>query len=66
MEGIGGTSGSQEERETQERRKGVFLPCFGGRIRQQPCEVMGGAWAYGLCYRQVARDVWKGLGRTSH
>jgi hypothetical protein len=42
------------------------LPCFGGRIRQQPCEVMGGAWAYGLCYRQVARDVWKGLGRTSH
>jgi hypothetical protein len=33
---------------------------------QQPCEVSVGAEACGLHYRQVAKDVWQGLGGSSH
>jgi hypothetical protein len=65
LEGIGRTSGSQEEKAVA-RKKREFLPCFGGRRSQQPYKVSGGAGAYGHYYRLVARDVWCGLGGTSH
>lgn len=65
MEGTGETSGSQEEKEMQGRRRG-FLPCFEGRRMQQSCEVLGRARAGGLRYRWVAKDVWQRLGGMHH
>lgn len=53
-----GLSGPRRKGKMQGRR-GVFLPCFGGRT-QQLCEVLGRAWACGLLHGQVAKDVWQG------
>ena len=51
------------------KRESAFLPGFGGRRIKQSYKVLvaeGGAWACGLYYRWVAKDVWQGLGGTSH
>jgi hypothetical protein len=43
------------------------LLCCGGRISQQPYEVIGGgAGACGHYYCYVVIDVWQGLAGTSH
>ena len=36
--GTGGTSGSQEEKETQGKRERPFLPCFGEKRTLQSCK----------------------------
>jgi hypothetical protein len=33
---------------------------------QHSCKAMGGTRACGLHYRQVAKNVWRGLSETSH
>lgn len=57
MKGTGGTSRSEEEKERRE----AFLPGFRGRRMQQSCKASGAARTCGLCYRQVAKDIWQGL-----
>jgi hypothetical protein len=47
-------------------RRAAFLPCFGGKKMQHSCKAMGGTRACGLHYRQVAKNVWRGLSETSH
>ena len=62
------TSGVPGGKSRQEERGKSFLPCFGGRRVQKLCKVSGGggARACSLCYRKVAKDIWKGLGGTRH
>ena len=60
-----GLPGARRKRETRDRER-IFLPCFGGRRTQQSCEILGRARACGLGYRWLAKDVWQGLGGTSH
>lgn len=66
MEGTGGTSRYQEEKEIQGTREEAFLSCFGGKGMQQPCKTSGAARACSLSYGRVAKDVWQGLIETSH
>jgi hypothetical protein len=42
MEGTDETSRSQEEKEMQGKREGLFLPCFGTRRKQQSFKVLVG------------------------
>ena len=67
MEGTGRTSGFQKEKETQGKRGAFSALIWRKRIAlEQSYEVRGRAWATDLRYRLVAKDVWQGLGGTSH
>jgi hypothetical protein len=61
-----GLPGTKRKRRCREGDKGLFLPCFGGKRARQSCKASGRASAFGLCYGQVAKDVWPEPIGTSH